>query len=135
MHMERWKRVQLTRFTSTAFVVTTKSAIEAAKHLFQEHNFQYVLPAVFSTNPLEKFFGQVRQRNGDNFYIDIMDVIAAAKAQRLHQLIKNDILPSSSGTEEICSFCSVELYEEDVELIEGFQLKSTQELLVYVYAF
>ena len=47
---------KLTRFTCTVFVITTKSAIEAAKHLFQEHNFQYVLLAVFSTNPVEKFF-------------------------------------------------------------------------------
>ena len=57
-----------------------------------------------------------------------MDVIAAAKVRRLHQVTSNDILPASSGTEKICSFCSIELYA-DVELIEGFLLKSTQELL------
>ena len=67
-----------------------------------------------------KLLKQARQRNGGNFYID-------CRSQSTK--VTSDILPSSSGTEEICSFCSVELYGEDVELIEGFQLKSARALL------
>ena len=86
-HRGRMKK--LTRFTADAFIVTTKFSIAASKQLHEMHNFQYALPAVFSHSPLEKCFGQARQRKGGgNFYIDICDVIAAAKVQPLHQLIK-----------------------------------------------
>ena len=70
----RGREKKLTKFTASAFVVTTRNSIAAANHLFQNHGFHYILPAVFSTNPLEKFFGNARQRKGGNFYIDIIDV-------------------------------------------------------------
>ena len=85
---------KLTKFTASAFVVTTKNAIFASNYLLENFDFQYILPAVFSTNPLEKFFGQSRQRVGGNFDIDVVDVILAAKVQRLHQLIKNAFIPT-----------------------------------------
>ena len=78
---------KLTKFTADVFLVTTKFNIAAATRLLTDHHLRYILPAVFSQDPLEKFFGQVRQRFGGNFYIDIGDVLAAAKVQRLHQLL------------------------------------------------
>jgi len=53
---------------------------------------RYVFPALFSQDLLEKFFGQARQRCGGNFYIDVSDVICAAKVQRLYQLLKDDVV-------------------------------------------
>ena len=70
---------KMTQSTADAFVVTTSNVISAAEYLLKEHSFQYLLPAIFSQDPLEKFFGQARQRCGGNFYIDIKDVIAAGK--------------------------------------------------------
>ena len=83
---------KLTRFTADAFIVPTKCNIAASKH-----NFQYVLPAVFSQSPLENIFGQARQRKGGgaNFYIDICDVIAAANVHP-HQLIKYYVVPDET---------------------------------------
>ena len=75
----RWEGRKLTQFTADAFIVTTKFSIAAATYLLSHHNFEFVLPAVFSQDPLEKFFGQARQRHGGNFYIDIGDVISAGK--------------------------------------------------------
>jgi len=77
---------QTYKFTADAFVVTTKFNIAASTDLLTNHHFRYVLPAIFSQDPLEKFFGQARQRFGGNFYIDIGDFLAAAKVQRLLQL-------------------------------------------------
>jgi hypothetical protein len=87
------KRCKLTKFTADAFVITTKFNIAATTDLLRDHHFRYVLPDVFSQDPLMKFFGQARQRFGGNFYIDIEDVIATAKVQRLHQSLKLDIIP------------------------------------------
>ena len=43
--------------TADAFIVTTKSSIAAATYLLAHHHFEFVLPAVFSQDPLEKSFG------------------------------------------------------------------------------
>lgn len=110
---------KLTKFTADAFVVTTKFNIAAATELLIDHHFSYVLPAVFSQDPLEKFFGQARQRFGGNFHIDISDVIAAAKVQRLHQLLKLDIVPTNDVQRE-CRNCSANSFgdEQDLEMLQ-----------------
>ena len=90
------RQQKLTKFTADAFLTTTKFNIAAASMLLTDYHFQYILPAAFSQNPLEKLFEQARQRYGGNFYIDIADVVAAAKVQKLHQLLKLDILPEAN---------------------------------------
>ena len=72
----RGRRKNLTKFTADALLITTTNNIAASKYLIANHNFEYILSAVFSQNPLEKFFEQGRQHNSGNFSIDIVDVIA-----------------------------------------------------------
>ena len=69
----------LTQYTASAFKDSTIFNIEATKHLLENYSFEYILSAIFSQDPLEKFFGQARQRCGGNFYIDIADVLAVTK--------------------------------------------------------
>jgi hypothetical protein len=107
---------------------TTKFNIAAATDLLTEHSFRYVLPAVFSQDPLEKFFGQARQRFGGNFYIDIGDVIAAAKVQRLHQLLKLDIIPKDD-VQRTCSNCTATPDEQDLDLLQDITTDDTEKLL------
>ena len=78
---------KMTKFTASAFIVRTNYSIAAVDHLFQHHGFQYVLPALFSTNPLEEFFGTARQRVGGNFCIHVLDIISAAKADFLNSRV------------------------------------------------
>ena len=66
----RGRTLKLTKQTAEALVLSTRGNIEAAEWLLTQHNFTYVLPGVFADEALEKFFGQARQRNGGNFYID-----------------------------------------------------------------
>ena len=88
------------------------------------------MPAVFSTNPLEKFFGNAKQRKGGNFYIVIIDVIAAAKAQHLHQLVKHNILPDANiESKRNCLICEANIEDDDVNLIDGLYITPTQTLL------
>ena len=67
---------------------TQKLTKQTAEWLLIQHNFTYVLPGVFADKALEKFFGQARQRNGVNFYIDIVGIKAAAETKNLHALLK-----------------------------------------------
>ncbi|CAK8691011.1 unnamed protein product [Clavelina lepadiformis] len=102
----RGRTQKLTNQTAEAFVVSTRANIEAAELLLTQHNFIYVLPGVFADEALEKFFGQARQRSGGNFYIDIVDIKAAAKTKNLHALLKYESTPCESHdvpcTSNIC---------------------------------
>ena len=124
----RFRQKKLTQFTADAFKITTKYSIVAATYLLTYHNFQYVLPAVFSQDPLEKLFGQARQRNGGNFYIDIVDVLSAAKVQRLHQLLKYNIIPQRIP-EFTCPECTTPVSLGDIELMQEISIEDTQLLL------
>ena len=126
------RALKLTKQTGTAFVVSTKTNIEAAKYLLENEHFDYVLPAINADECLEKFFGCVRMRNEGKFYIDIMDVQAAAKVFHLHSLRKNDVIPSKDPDDQThvtCDSCSVSPDEDDIDKIHELTPADTQALL------
>ena len=63
----RGRTQKLTEQTANACVVSTKTNIEAAELLLNEHGFSYVLPAIFADEAIEKLVGQTRQRSAGNF--------------------------------------------------------------------
>ena len=104
-----WKQ-KLTKQTAEAFVVSTRANIEAAEWILTQHNFAYVLPSVFADEALEKFFGQARQCNGVNFYINIVDIKAAAETKNLHALLKYESMPKKSNNEPCTSNICIDDY-------------------------
>ena len=124
----RGRKQKLTIHTAEAFITTTNYNIAASKYILTNYDFQYILPSVFSTDFLEKFFGQTRQRSGGNFYIDIKDVMCAAKVQRLHQLVKHDIIPVGAAGAN-CLTCNSTLDENDIELVNEFDVTETQSVI------
>jgi len=120
---------KLTAFTADdAFVVTTKFNIAAATELLTDHNFSYVILAVFSHYPLEKFFGQARQRFGGKFYIDVSGAVADAKVQRLHQLLKLDIIPKDDA-QRTCSSCTATPDEQELEMLQNITTDDTENII------
>ena len=105
----------MTKFTAEAFVITTINNIAASKYLLENYD-QYILPSKFSKDPLERFFGQARQRCGGNLYIDIGDVMSAGKTQHIHQLVKYDIIPHGTAGGN-CSVCDLDIQETDMQLL------------------
>lgn len=77
------RKLKLTKQTAEAFIVSTHNNVAAAKLLLAEKDFDYVLPTIFTDEALETFFGQARQRSGGNFFIDVVDIMAAAKVTNL----------------------------------------------------
>ena len=122
------RALKLTKQTGTAFVVSTKTNIQAATYLLENENFDYVLPAVNADEALEKFFGQARMRNQGNFYIDTNDILAAAKVFNLHNLVKHDIIPTEEA-ELGCSTCTEAVDEDEIEEIHDHSIVDTQSLL------
>ena len=122
------RQKKLTKFTADALTVATKSSIAAATYMLAHHHFEFVLPTVFSQDPLEKFFGQARQRHGGNIYIDVGDHISAGRAQSLHQMLKYNVIPQ--GCEEWkCSYCTAPIILQDVDLMQETCIEDTQLLL------
>ena len=124
-------RVAGWQFTSEGIdqVHCIRLLLSQQKMQYSSIDVQYILPAMFSTNPMEKFFGQSRQCVGGNFYINVVDVISAAKVQRLHQLIKNDIIPTDDAIRKTCVHCEVDINEEDLNIVGEFNIDYAQELL------
>ena len=72
----------------------------------------------------------MQANGGGNFYIDIGDVIASAKAQHLHQLLKYDIVPVGDGCDvDQCQFCNAAVDMNDLKLINEISLKDTENVL------
>ena len=127
----RGRTLKLTKSTSAAFIVTTRSNIDAATLLLTTEKFQYVLPAIFADEVLEKFFGNTRMRFSGNFYIDYVDVIASARVVNLHAMLKVDLLPNTDANCAIsCEHCTMHPSEDDVEALNDFELSETQSLLL-----
>ena len=127
------RQFKLTTFTVDAFMTTTKYNIATAEMLLSDHHFQYVLPASFGQDPLEKFFGNARQRCGGNFYIDITDVLAAAKVQRLHQLAQFDLFNQDYkhySKVNIRAICEKTLDDVDLECIADHTIDDTEKFLL-----
>lgn len=61
---------KLTMFTADTFVVTAIFNIAIATELLSNCLFGYILPVIFSQDPLENFW-QTRQRFGGNFYLGV----------------------------------------------------------------
>lgn len=125
------RKLKLTKQTAEAFIVSTRNNVAAAKLLLAEKDFDYVLPAIFADEALEKFFGQARQRSGGNFYIDVVDIMAAAKVTNLQTLLKHDIMPESSSRVLDCDKnCTSSINpDERSELIDEITPQDTRELL------
>ena len=112
--------------------MSTRNNVAAAKLLLAEKDFDYVLPAIFADEALEKFFGQARQRCGRNFYIDVVDIMAAAKVTNLQTLLKHDIMPESSSRVFDCNKnCTSSITRDELsELIDEITPRDTRELLM-----
>ncbi|KAI6651857.1 hypothetical protein LOD99_4736 [Oopsacas minuta] len=82
-------KLKLTKQTTGAFTVSTLNNVDAAKLLLADKDFDYILPAIFADEALEKFSAKPGKRRGGNFYIDVVDIMAADKFSRMLDCDKN----------------------------------------------
>ena len=72
-----------------------------------------MLPGIWADELLAKLFGQARMRHAGNFYIDIVDVTAVSRVLNVHNLLKNDLLPTGES-EHSCVSCTAPVEEDDL---------------------
>ena len=101
------KRVkQLTSSTSQAFYHTCCGLIDLAGFLLQR-DLEYVMLGMFSTDPLEKAFGKLRQVCGGSYFITAQQVHEKLSISRAKLALKSgvDYSAFSSSSSHICVAC------------------------------
>ena len=77
-----WKNsnlVELTKETFMACIQSLQAMVSLSKYLISRHDFSYVLPGKFCSDPIEGRFGWYRQVNGGNFFMSINQLFLAEK--------------------------------------------------------
>ena len=59
----------LTKDTSNALSHTCRGLTDLAKHLLTDKMFSYVMLGNFTSDPIEKEFGKLRQGSGGKYFI------------------------------------------------------------------
>ena len=69
----------LTKESSFACLQSIGCMIELVKDMHTIHNFAYILPGKYMSDPIEARFGWYRQANGGNFFMSIKQLLLAKK--------------------------------------------------------
>ena len=80
--LSQWKvcgNAGLTKETSLACLQSIGCMIELVKYMHTTHNFAYVLPGKYMSDPIEGRLGWYRQVNGGNFFMSIKQLLLAEK--------------------------------------------------------
>ena len=81
--------MSLTAQTTLANEVTFAGMANLATYLMEYKGMSKVLLGKFSSDPIEKRFGQFRQLSGANFFISVRQLLDAEKRIRILSLIRD----------------------------------------------
>lgn len=111
---------QLTRDTSEALQHTCNALHEITKYLLEKNN-KYVLLGIFTSDPLEKAFGKLRQGSGGTYFINTQQVIEKINIDTTKLLLQQNIDINKLNTESghSCSKCSFFLCEKSSEVLDN----------------
>ena len=77
----------------------------------------------FSTDPLERAFGKLRQGSGGTYFLSAQSVIEKIRIQRakLSTQLKLDISNDSAGDEHECELCKRLLTDEECKIFDNLE--------------
>ncbi|KAH6948109.1 hypothetical protein HPB50_023047 [Hyalomma asiaticum] len=94
------KDMFLARTTAEGLRVTLNSTIDLCNHLLNKCSFRYVLTAKFNQDPLECFFGKVRQAAGENDHPDMPTFMQVYRTLSIYTLLKPPKFGNCEATED-----------------------------------
>ena len=89
----------------------------------------------FADEAHEKFFGLARQRNGGNFYMDIVDIKADAEIKNLHALWKYESMPHKSNNVPCTSNIRIDDYDFDITIADTEDLVQSNDSIKHKVIF
>ena len=91
--------------------------IELTSYLHHQHEFQYILPGRFMSDPIEARFGWYRQASGGNFFMSVKQLMLTEKKIRILSLLQQNVLLQASRFSADCLPLDVEAINTSAELI------------------
>ena len=114
---ERKRVRKLTSETSTFLTVICHGFVDLAKHLLAAGN-DYVIFGWFTTDPLEKYFGKLRQGSGGTYFITAQSAIEKIRIHRAKLATQLNVEFEGDST-HACSFCQNVLNEAECEIMDN----------------
>ena len=113
---------QLSQNTATAIHHTCNEIVSLCRHLFATSH-KYVLLKQFSTDPLEKEFGKLREGSGGTYFINVQQCIEKQHIKQtsllLNQTVNIDEFDVNPGHQ--CTSCDYTLCEEGSEIFDNLE--------------
>ena len=135
------KRVKcLTKDTSNALHHTCQGLVDLSKYLLQSSH-SYILLGNFTTDPLEKAFGKLRQGSGGTYFINIQQIMEKwniNKAKLILQKATEEPCFNDAICGHYCDKCNYKMTEEHCELFDNLNeleknlTDDVKESLVYI---
>ncbi|KAH6948621.1 hypothetical protein HPB50_025400 [Hyalomma asiaticum] len=94
------KDMFLTASTAEGFRVSVLLTLDLAQYLLTECGFKYVLTAKFNQDPLERFFGKVRQAAGENDHPDMPTFLQLYRMLAVYNVLKPPKFGNCEAREE-----------------------------------
>ena len=124
---------KLTKDSSRAFAHTCRGMVDLTKHLL-ETGFDYVCLGHFSSNPIEKMFGKLRQGSGGTYFINVQQVLqkVAIRKTKLCLDLNMDIDGLESvPSEHACQKCKFILNTESSNVFDNLPELEKREQKVH----
>ena len=108
---------QLTKDTGKALSYVCRGLIDVAHYLLNTGN-EYVVFGWFTTDPLEKTFGKLRQGSGGTYFITVQSIVEKIRIQRAKLCVQLGVDIEGSAAHE-CGNCKRKLSEIETEVFDA----------------
>ena len=111
---------QLTTDTASALSHTCRGIVEMAKYLLS-NTHDYVLLGQFTTDPLEKMFGKLRQGSGGTYFISVKQILEKLSIQKTKLLLQLDVDVDLINTESghSCESCNYLMNDNAIDIFDN----------------
>ena len=100
---------------------TCRGLVELCKHLLNTTHHEYVMLGKFTSDPIEKEFGKLRQGSGGTYFITVQQMfekIAITKTKFLLRLDADNDFPNLEAGHS-CSKCGFHLSEDTCTILDN----------------
>ena len=108
---------QLTRDTGKALAHVCRGLVDLTRSLLAS-GFEYVLLGWFTTDPLEKYFGKLRQGSGGTYFITVQGILEKTRILQTKLCLQLGILIDGVAG-HACETCSRDLDDLEAQIIDN----------------
>ena len=109
---------QLSKDTGTALAHVCRGIVDMTRNLLSDGGYDYVLFGWFTTDPLEKYFGKLRQGSGGTYFITAQAVLEKTRIINTKLLLQLGAgIDGKAG--HSCEICTRKLNEKESEIMDN----------------